>query len=289
VKYLLDLLRGFLIGTAEVIPGVSGGTIALVVGLYDRIVKSVTEAIKGLVTIFQGTKSRFGLNHFAKVEFGMLIPLGLGMVFALLIGSAVLEQLLANQPELMRAIFAGMIAASLIVPMRMVGTWKSVHIVLFFLGAVAAFGLTSLERVPAQQPGYPWIFLAAALAVCALVLPGVSGSFLLLALGMYQPTIAAVNDRDFAYLGVFLLGAVAGLASFALLLQWLLNNHRGLTMSAMAGLMLGSLRALWPWQSETGQLLSASNPSFPLLGFVLGMSAVAVMIFVEGGLKQKSQ
>ena len=289
MKSLLDLLRGFLIGTAEVIPGVSGGTIALVVGLYDRIVRSVAEAIKGLATSFRGAKSRFGLNHFANVEFGMLIPLGIGMVFALVIGSAALEPLLATQPELMRALFAGMIAASLIVPIRMVGTWKSIHILIFSLGAVFAFGLTSLERVSAQQPSYPWVFIAAALAVCALVLPGVSGSFLLLALGMYQPTIAAINDRDFAYLGVFLLGAIAGLASFAMLLQWLLSNHRALTMSAMSGLMLGSLRALWPWQSETGQLLSASEPTFPLLGFALGMCAVAIMIFVEGRLKQKSQ
>jgi putative membrane protein len=131
-------------------------------------------------------------------------------------------------------------------------------------------------------PGFFVIVTSAAVAVCALVLPGVSGSYLLLAMGMYAPTLAAVNDRDFAYLGTFVLGAILGLAAFVSLLQWLLEHRRKLTLVVMTGLMVGSLRALWPWQSEAGELM-APEPSFvpELAFFATGILVVVVLIFAE--------
>jgi putative membrane protein len=124
--------------------------------------------------------------------------------------------------------------------------------------------------------------VSAAFAVCALVLPGISGSYLLLALGMYAPTLAAVNDRDFGYLGTFVLGAILGLASFVSLLQWLLANKLKMTMVVMTGLMVGSLRALWPWQSETGAILNpAASVGLELLMFGLGSAIVFGLIVIE--------
>ena len=118
--------------------------------------------------------------------------------------------------------------------------------------------------------------MAAAVAVCALVLPGVSGSFLLLTLGLYQPTIAAVNERDVAYLGVFVLGAIAGLGSFVVVLQWLLAHHRRITLLVMTGLMIGSTRALWPWQSDDRVLLAPASNWLEMAALVLAGVAVVV-------------
>ena len=180
-----------------------------------------------------------------------------------------------------------MIAASIYVPVRMAGRLSLRSSGLLALGAIGAFVLTSLPRATAEQPAGWWIVLSAALAVCALVLPGVSGSFLLLSMGMYQPTIAAVNDRDFGYLGLFLVGAIIGLGSFAFLMQYLLARYHRETLALMAGLMIGSLRALWPWQSETGNVEPISNIPMTALLFLLGASIVAGLIVWERQLEHR--
>lgn len=218
----------------------------------------------------------------------MLLPLVAGMGVALIAGAALIEPLLHDYPEMMRALFAGMIAASVYVPIKMVGKVSVSKLTLLGAGTVAAFVLTSLPRTVEAAPSSWWVVLSAALAVCALVLPGVSGSFLLLSMGMYQPTIAAVNDRDFGYLGLFISGAVVGLASFAMLMQFLLSRYHGATLSLMAGLMIGSLRALWPWQQETGEMLPVGDISAALIWFSVGAGVVSALIVWESQLKRRS-
>jgi putative membrane protein len=146
-----------------------------------------------------------------------------------------------------------------------------------------SFLLVGLPTLNVDDPSLVIVAPAAAIAVCALVLPGVSGSFLLLALGMYEPTLSAVNDRDFAYLGVFVAGAIVGLGSFVAVLQWLLTHRRRITLVVMTGLMVGSLRALWPWQGEGRELLAPDAASLPVVVglFVAGITVVAVLLFVE--------
>ena len=282
---LLNALRGVLIGTAEVIPGVSGGTVALVVGLYDRIVGSAANFVQGFLKLFTKTGRLTAIENFRKVEVRMLLPLVAGMGLALVAGAAVIEPLLHDYPELMRALFAGMIAVSIYVPVKLAGKFSSLHYLLLTGGAVIAFILTSLPRSADVIPASWWVVVAAALAVCALVLPGVSGSFLLLSMGMYQPTIAAVNERDFGYLGLFLAGAVIGLGSFAILLQYLLAKYHAATLSLMAGLMVGSLRALWPWQSDEGSLEPIANLPTALLAFAIGAISVIAVMAIESKFK----
>jgi putative membrane protein len=160
---------------------------------------------------------------------------------------------------------------------------------LLLVSAIAAFALTSIPKAADATPGFLLILLSAAIAVCALVLPGVSGSYLLLALGMYAPTLAAVNNRDFGYLGTFVLGAVLGLALFVSALQWLLENRRRWTLVVMTGLMIGSLRALWPWQSESGSLLAPQASFLPEAGMLLaGAMLVGLLLFLEKVLKAKN-
>lgn len=284
-QLLLNFIRGVLIGIAEIIPGVSGGTIALITGVYSRIIDSAAEAFKAIALVATFSKKNFvqaGVR-FKSMSWSMLIPMLIGMVIALFAAAGVVEPLLEKYPTLTKALFAGLIAASLAVPIRLSGgRWGITEYAIAIVAAAAAFAFTSIPRGADLDPGFFLIAGSAAIAVCALVLPGVSGSYLLLALGMYAPTLAAVNDRDFGYLGTFVLGALVGLGLFVGLLQWLLKHKPRITLVVMSGLMVGSLRALWPWQSETGEILAPySNGLLELALFAAGASIVAALIFAE--------
>lgn len=294
-EHLGNVVRGGLIGAAEIVPGVSGGTIALIVGVYETIIRSAGHLVRALVlglggVLGRGTAPR-GRDHLRHVRWGALLPLGIGMLAAIVLGARFLEPLLEEHPVPSRALFAGLILASLVVPARMVGgRWTAAETGIGVLAAAAAFVLTGLPPAGAQDPALPAVALAAAFAVCALVLPGVSGSFLLLTVGFYQPTLAAVNDRDLAYLGVFVLGAVLGLGLFVAGLQWLLEHRHRITLVVMTGLMAGSLRALWPWQDEDRTLLAPGEGVPGAVALVLvGAAAVLVLILVEARLQHRDR
>ena len=277
---IANLLRGFLIGIAEVIPGVSGGTIALIVGIYERIVGSAASAVEALVFLVRGRPKEAKASA-KQIDWLLVLPVLTGMLVAIFAAAAAIEPLLESQPENMRGLFAGLILLSLIVPKRMVGASRRVTDYLLGLTAAAiSFALVSLPKQEVTDPALALVFIAAAVAVCALVLPGVSGSFLLLAIGFYAPTIAAVNDLDFGYLSVFVLGAIVGLALFSSALRWLLVNQRRITLVVMTGLMLGSLRALWPWQDNLGQPVSPVSLT-PLVFFAVGALFVALLLWVQ--------
>lgn len=284
---VLNALRGFLIGVAEVIPGVSGGTIALIVGVYQRIINSAAAFTKGVLQL-RKLNYKGLVAHFKKIELGLLLPLGVGMLSAIVLAAAALEPLLENEPEIMRGLFFGMILVSLYVPFKMASSiWRPRDFVLALGAAAIAFSLMSIPRAAEFEPNLWVVFLGAMVAICALVLPGVSGSFLLLALGLYAPTIAAVNDRNWLYLLVFLLGAIIGLGAFATLLSWLLENKRRTTLVIMTGLMLGSLRALWPWQEDRGALLPATSFE-PAVALVSGALVVGGLILWQARLDSRS-
>lgn len=283
----LNALRGFLIGVAEVIPGVSGGTIALIVGVYQRIIDSAAAFTKGVLQL--RTFNTAGLkSEFKKIDLALLLPLGAGMLSAIVLAAAALEPLIENEPEIMRGLFFGMILVSLYVPYKMATkVWVARDYLAALLAALIAFGLMSLPRAAAFEPNLLVVFLGATVAICALVLPGVSGSFLLLALGLYAPTIAAVNDRNWLYLLIFILGAVVGLGAFSTLLSWLLTNKRRVTLVIMTGLMFGSLRALWPWQDQQGTILSPDGFG-PVVALVVGVVVVGGLILWQARLDSRS-
>jgi len=276
-----NTIRGMLIGTAEVIPGVSGGTVALIVGVYEQIINGISHLVRAVGFLLRGKTVEAG-KQFGEIRFTILLPILFGMILAILTLASVLEPLLVAEPEIVRATFAGMLIASLIVPIRLVGrNFRPLHVTVLIIGAAAAFWLTSLPNAGLDNPVGWQIVLFASLAVCALVLPGVSGAFFLLAVGMYAPTIAAVNDRNLGYLGLFVIGVIIGLLSFAMAMKWFLDNYRVLTLSLMIGLMIGSLRALWPWQNQERELLTATDPLGPVLALGLGLALVAFTILIE--------
>ena len=277
---IANLLRGFLIGIAEVIPGVSGGTIALIVGIYERIIGSAANAVEAFALLLRG-KLQEAKVAARQIDWLLVLPVLVGMFAAIFAAAAAIEPLLESQPENMRGLFAGLILVSLLVPYRMVGaSWRVTDYLVGLTAAAISFLLVSLPRQEVTDPALALVFMAAAVAVCALVLPGVSGSFLLLAIGFYAPTIAAVNDLDFGYLSVFVLGAIVGLALFSTALRWLLVNHRRVTLVVMTGLMVGSLRALWPWQDNLGQPVSPESVT-PLVFFAVGALFVALLLWVQ--------
>jgi putative membrane protein len=223
--------------------------------------------------------------RFREVEWRLIVPLLAGMFAAIFAGAAIIEPLLTNYPTLVLAFFIGLIVASLRVPYRLAAAkWRARNFILASVAAVVAGVLTSLPQAQTVAVVAPWqIALGAALAVCALVLPGVSGSFLLLALGLYAPTLAAVNDRDWGYLAIFVAGALVGLGAFVNLLRWLLANRHEITLTIMTGLMAGSVLALWPWGRD-GFALAAPPAELPVAEVAAagaGLLVVAVIAAIE--------
>jgi putative membrane protein len=289
LRLVVNLIRGALIGVAEVIPGVSGGTIALIVGIYRTVIDAIADAVlavRQLVGLSEGRPSfRRAVGTIRRLPWTLLIPVGIGMAVMFVVGASVIEPLLEEHPVQMLALFFGLVLAGIWVPANMVhrlSGWKPGYIVAAAVAALALFFLTGLPPAVIDNPNPIVVMLAAAVAICALVLPGVSGSFLLLSIGLYEPTLQAVNDRDLLYIAAFGLGAIIGLGAFVTLLKWLLAHKAGITLAVLTGLMIGSLRALWPWQTESRELLAPSESvGTALLLIVVGVVVVVVLLLVE--------
>lgn len=281
VGVLANALRGGLIGLVETIPGVSGGTMALVVGIYDRLIGSAshaTTAVRYLITgRWQDCKAEL-----AKVDWWLLIPVAVGMLVAVFTVAGPMAHAVETYPEQVRAIFFGMVLASVAVPIRLAGDGVSAKIwLLGVAAAVASFAVLSLP-VTDLSPNPVTIMASAAIAVAALVLPGLSGSFLLLTLGLYQPTLTAVAERDFGYLAMFAAGALVGLIVIVKILRWFLTHHHKATMIVLAGVMVGALRSLWPWQEGERTLLAPADNWPLLLGLTLaGAAAVTALVVAD--------
>ena len=250
---LLSLARGFTMGAADIVPGVSGGTIALIFGIYDRLIASVRAGSSALGHLvrgdFTGTRTWLG-----KIDWIFILPLGAGILVAVALLSGVLKTLLLDQAVLMASLFVGLVAGSIVVTWQMLLRINA-RLLLIMGGVTVAFfvalglrGGTTEETVTQIADPALWAFFGAgAIAICAMILPGISGSFLLILMGMFAPLLAAVTERDFVTLGVFVLGTIVGLALFSQVLYKALSTHHDAVIAALIGLMAGSMRVLWPW------------------------------------------
>ncbi len=268
-------------GAFDVVPGVSGGTVALMVGIYERLIHAIRTAVEVPTALLKAdlTGARQALG---RVDWALLVPLGLGIVTALLTGARVIPPLLEAYPEQSRALFAGLILASLAVPLDLIGRWTPLRGLAFAGALTVAFVLTGLPPAEVSDPGYVVVLLAAMVAISAMILPGVSGSFLLLALGMYAPTLTALDERNLPYIAVFVVGCALGLALMARLLEHLLEHRHDVTMAVLLGLMVGALRALWPWQDDDRGLLlppDAGGVVQAVLLALLGFTVVSAFIW----------
>jgi putative membrane protein len=262
-------------GSFDVVPGVSGGTVALVVGIYERLIASIRAVVDAGVALVRlditGCRARLG-----QVDWRLVVPLLIGIAIAIVSLARVIEPLLDEEtgsPVQARAVFFGLICGSLIVPWKRAGGLRGGRWALAAIAAVAAFVLSGLPETEVSDPARMAVLGAAMIAICAMILPGISGAFILLALGMYAPTIAAVNDRDLGYLAVFAAGAAIGLAAFAKVLNRLLTRHHDATMAALLGLMVGALRALWPYQDADRGLEAPPGDASALVEVGLALGA----------------
>lgn len=243
--------RGFLMGAADIVPGVSGGTVALLVGIYDRLIDGVRDAARALGALVRADLAGFR-SKLRQVDWAFLVPLLVGILAAIAALSSLIENLLHDHPEAMAGLFSGLVLASIVVAAAMVERWIPPVAAVAAIVAVVTFALLGAQSGPVADPPLVAWFASGTIAICAMILPGISGSFLLLMMGMYAPVLAAVNERSLVDLGVFAVGAVIGLALFSTLLGELLQRARDLTVAALVGLMVGSMRVLWPWPNGVG-------------------------------------
>ncbi len=258
---LMLFLKGIAMGGADVVPGVSGGTIALITGIYERLlnaIKSVDQKAIKLLLSFQ-------LKDFwAKIDGNFLLPLLLGIATSLITLARVIKYLMEEEPIALWSFFFGLILISAIWVLREVKYWHLGTLTALLFGILFAYLITTLT--PAQSPETLWfVFISGAIAICAMILPGISGAFILLVLGKYEFIIEAVNNRDLLTIGVFMLGCLTGLLSFARVISWTLKHYHDLTIAVLAGFMLGSLNKVWPWKVTETFRIDSHGEQVPVI------------------------
>ncbi|MCY9782590.1 DUF368 domain-containing protein [Nocardiopsis sp. EMB25] len=284
-SFIFNAVRGGAVGTSEALPGISGGTVALIVGLYDDLIGGAGHMVSGIkryvTDVPRGRGKERAQEQFRLVNWSVLVPALVGMPVALILALLLIAPLVEEHTQYAHAVFFGLVLASLWVPYSGSGKpWKAWHYLVALVFAAVAFSLTGLPG--ANLPVHPAVvFLVASVAVCALVLPGVSGSFILVTVGLYVPTKDAVAGLDLVYIGAFALGAITGLSLFVKLLQFLLENFHHITLVVLTGLMAGSLRALWPWQTEEREILPMTEIPLTVTLMVVGFLIVVAAVVYE--------
>lgn len=244
-EYSIIAFFGYLMGAANVIPGVSGGTMAFILGIYEELIESIRKFAS--INTF---KDFFSLNIkklFSELPWEFLLALGIGVMLALISLARVLAYTLKEHPESTYAAFFGLVLASVFSVTKQIKKWSFASWSALLIAAVTAFLIVNL--VPVETPHVWWnLFLCGIIIICAMILPGISGSFLLLILGQYEYVLEAVNECNFAVLFWLGAGCVAGLGSFVHLMNWLFKKFHNVTVATLIGFMLGSLWKLWPWR-----------------------------------------
>ena len=249
--YAVLTLKGMAMGAADVGPGVSGGTIAFIAGIYDELINSIKSInMHSLKLLFTGKIAAF----WKAVNGNFLFALLLGIAISVFSLAKLITYLLLNEPVLVWSFFFGLVLASTWFVTKDIKGWNWKTVAGFVGGAVIAYYIT--VATPAEtSTNLMFIFLCGAIAICAMILPGISGSFILVLLGKYFYVMEAVKTLDLVVLGVFAFGAALGITSFSRVLSYALKNFRNITLSVLSGFMLGSLNKVWPWK-EVEKLVS---------------------------------
>ncbi|QKG79857.1 DUF368 domain-containing protein [Tenuifilum thalassicum] len=260
--YLILTLKGIGMGAADVIPGVSGGTIAFITGIYEELIDSIKsiiapESLKHL--------KRFSISSYLKaINAQFIIAVLFGVALSIISLAKLMQYLLATYPIFVWSFFFGLILASVWYVGKTIGKWEISTYISFIVGVGLGYIITMLT--PAETPNELWfIFLTGAIAVCAMILPGISGSFILLLMGKYIFMMSALSNFEIKIILVFILGAGVGLLSFSNILSWLLHKFHSATIAVLAGFMLGSLNKVWPWKIATQTYIDSHGVIRPLV------------------------
>lgn len=260
-RYIVLALKGCAMGMADVVPGVSGGTIAFISGIYEELLDSIRSVNATALKLL--LKLRLG-EFWRHINGSFLLPVLLGIAIAIFSLARLMTYLLTYHPIAIWSFFFGLIIASALLVARQIGRWDWRSLLAFVAGAAAAWWIT--VATPAETPNDWWfVMLSGAIAICAMILPGISGAFILLLLGKYQYIMQAVGDLNIPVIVIFVVGAAAGIISFSHLLSWLLKHWHDVTVAVLMGFMVGSLNKVWPWKEVVETYTDSHGKIMPLV------------------------
>ncbi|MDB4094061.1 DUF368 domain-containing protein [Flavobacteriaceae bacterium] len=262
LEYLIISLKGMAMGAADVVPGVSGGTIAFISGIYEELIDSLNNINFSLL---KSLKTEGFKNTWNQANGNFLLALLSGVFVSVISLVKGVEWLLEHHPVLLWAFFFGLVLASIIYVGKQIKTssWNPKLFVAMGLGAAVAYLITTLDPSESSNANL-FLFGAGALAICAMILPGISGAFILVILGAYSPVLEAINTRDLKTIFFIGAGAVVGLLSFSKLLKWLFEKYHELTLALLTGFMIGSLNKIWPWKVALTYRTNSKGMQVPL-------------------------
>ena len=260
-EYLSLSLKGMAMGAADIIPGVSGGTIAFISGIYEELIETINnvnfEAIKKLKN--NGIKS-----FWTHINGNFLIALLTGIAISIMSLAKVITHLLETHSQLLWGFFFGLIVASVYIVGKQVNKWDINNIISLIIGSSIAFYITILN--PMQNPDALWfVFLSGSIAICAMILPGISGSFILLLLGSYEFILVAIKDFKLDVITIFGVGCITGLLAFSKFLNWLFKKYHDITIALLTGFLIGSLNKIWPWKETIQTRINSHGEIVPFI------------------------
>jgi len=243
--YIIIGFKGMAMGAADVVPGVSGGTIAFISGIYEELLGSISNVN---LKLFNTLKKEGLKAAWKQVNGNFLLSLFLGIFISVVTLAKAIKYLLENEPILLWSFFFGLVLASIIYVAKQITKWNFISVLLLLLSSFLAYYVTTLNPLVNENSSLLFLFLAGAIAICAMILPGISGAFILVLLGAYKTILTAVDDRDLKTIATVGLGSIVGLLSFSKILKWLFSNYKNYILAALTGFIIGSLNKIWPWK-----------------------------------------
>jgi len=261
LDYAAISLKGIAMGAADAVPGVSGGTIAFISGIYEELIKTISGVN---LSLFKTLKKEDFSAFWTQLNGNFIVALLSGIIISYVSFMRLAKYLIENHPILIWSFFFGLIVASIFFVGKQINKWNVGVIVSIILGALAAYYITTLPTM-ADNNNSIFLFFAGALAICAMILPGISGSFILVILGAYKTLSDALHDFDLKKIAIFASGAIIGLLSFSHVLKWLFKHYHNITLALLTGFIFGSLNKIWPWKEILTWRTNSEGVKIPLV------------------------
>ncbi|WP_434353380.1 DUF368 domain-containing protein [Psychrobacter sp. HD31] len=290
LDYLIIYIKGIAMGAADIVPGVSGGTIALIAGIYTRLISAISRADLKILKIW---KNGGLINGFIDVwkymDATFLLVLAAGIGTSVITLAGFISHMLKNQPLIIWSLFFGLMLATVLILFKEIKDWNIKRILLFIAGLLIAIGISLAPNVTGT-PSLPYLFFAGSIAICAMILPGVSGSFILVLLGAYNAVLTAVHQMQLSVLATVFTGMICGLLAFSKLLKWLLSRFYQATLALLTGFIAGSLLKVYPWQVDGQYFLPQNYPDGAhLVTALILMMIGAGLVFIISHLGKNQQ
>ena len=273
VDYITLFFKGVFMGIADAIPGVSGGTIALLLGIYEELISTISGLnINLLIDLKQNGFKSFWKKLNGNFLFTLIVGIGISLIFFIKISS----KLLNDYPIFIWSFFLGLIIATVYVIFKLIKIWDYINIISAFATIILSSILSSISVNSSDEISLLYILVCGIIASSAMILPGISGSLILVIMGVYKVLIDSVNNLEISIIFTFIIGAITGLISFSKILSWLFNNYKNLTYSIMLGLVIGSIGKVWPWKQNEMVQLANLDMIFSVILVIIGF----FMIFI---------